>query len=67
MESVVEWLQQAKKLLQQLLELNLSPEERVKRTESLRSAIQQKVDHLENIQQGAEELLQMQTNDTGLE
>ena len=64
---MVEWLQQAKKLLQQLLELNLSPEERVKRTESLRSAIQQKVDHLENIQQGAEELLQMQTNDTGLE
>lgn len=59
-ESIVAWLQTAQKLLQQLLSLNLSPEERVKRTEELQVAISIKLETLETIQKEAYELLRMQ-------
>ena len=66
-DSVAGWLQQAQKLLQQLLELNLSPEERVQRTEALRATLKEKMDHLDNIQLDAERLLQMDGPSSGLE
>lgn len=49
-ESIVAWLQTAQKLLQQLLSLNLSPSERVKRTEELQTSISQKLELIESIQ-----------------
>lgn len=66
-ESVAGWLHQAQKLLQQLLELNLSPEERVQRTEALRAAIMEKTEHLNGIEREAERLLQMDAPNSGLE
>ena len=66
-DSVAGWLQQAQKLLQQLLELNLSPEERVQRTEALRAAVKDKMEHLDAIQREAERLLEMDSHNSGLE
>lgn len=59
-ESVVAWLQTAQKLLQQLLSMNLSPQERVKRTEELQSSITEKLELLTVIQREVNELLTMQ-------
>jgi nesprin-1 len=61
-ESIVNWLQMAQKLLQQLLSLNLSPQERVKRTEELQSSITEKLELLLTIQQEVSELLTMQAS-----
>lgn len=62
-ESIVAWLQMTQKLLQQLLSLNLSPEERVKRTEELQKAINSKLELLGSIQQEANQLLSIQGSD----
>lgn len=59
-ESIVAWLQSAQKLLQQLLSLNLSPHERVKRTEELQTSITEKLELIEIIQREVTELLSMQ-------
>ena len=59
-ESIVTWLQTAQKLLQQLLSLNLSPHERVKRTEELQTSITEKLELLTIIQREVTELLTMQ-------
>lgn len=59
-ESIVNWLQTAQKLLQQLLSLNLSPHERVKRTEELQTSIKEKLELLELIQREVTVLMNMQ-------
>lgn len=58
-ESIVAWLQTAQKLLQQLLSLNLSPTERVKRTDELQTSITEKLELIESIQRQVTELLTM--------
>lgn len=59
-DSIMAWLQTAQKLLQQLLSLNLSPEERVKRTNELQLAITAKLNQLGTIQDEATNLLSIQ-------
>ena len=63
-ESIIAWLQTAQKLLSQLLSLNLSPEERLKRTEELQEAIRERLDQLEAVEREASNLLAMQIGPT---
>ena len=49
-ESIVGWLQQAHKLLHQLVSLNLSPDERLKRTNDLQADIKDKLSLVEMVQ-----------------
>ncbi len=52
-ESVVGWLQPAQKQLHQLLSLNLSPEERLKRTNELQVELKKKLSTVEVVQKEA--------------
>lgn len=57
-ESIVSWLQTAQKLVQQLLSLNLSPDERARRTEELQTAIHEKLTILTTVE---EEIVNLST------